>query len=125
VGSLGELSFKPGVYLYCGSALSGIFQRTHRHIREDKKIFWHIDYLTNHKKPDFIDVFISERRLECEIADFLKNHFNSINNFGSGDCNCQSHLFFLKRDILKKARDEICLKAIKDFGILNTFSLYY
>ena len=45
VGKLGSLYFKKGYYLYVGSAKRGLEARIKRHLRKDKKIFWHIDYL--------------------------------------------------------------------------------
>ena len=46
VGRLGEFYFPAGHYLYLGSALNGLESRVRRHLRRDKKLHWHIDYLT-------------------------------------------------------------------------------
>ena len=48
IGKLGRLLFKKGVYLYVGSAMNGLEQRIQRHLRTEKKIHWHIDYLLPH-----------------------------------------------------------------------------
>ncbi|MGZ7049923.1 MAG: GIY-YIG nuclease family protein, partial [Methanobacterium sp.] len=45
VGKLGKLNFKKGFYVYVGSALNSIDARIKRHLKNDKKLFWHIDYL--------------------------------------------------------------------------------
>jgi hypothetical protein len=45
VGSLGEIDFVPGWSAYVGSAMRGLRSRISRHLKRDKKIFWHIDYL--------------------------------------------------------------------------------
>ena len=47
VGRLGMLAFAKGYYAYVGSALGGLEQRIDRHLRTEKKLFWHIDYLLN------------------------------------------------------------------------------
>ena len=43
IGALGELIFKKGFYAYVGSAQSNFNQRIKRHLRKEKKLFWHID----------------------------------------------------------------------------------
>lgn len=106
IGSLGNLKFNRGFYLYIGSAMgnlgsSSLLNRVKRHIQppEDKKIHWHIDYLLNQKKNIITQLYLipSLERLECIIAkELLEMTDNFIKNFGSSDCNCQSHLFYMK-----------------------------
>jgi len=36
----------------------------------------------------------SEKRKECEIAKDLSDKFSNIQDFGSSDCKCESHLFY-------------------------------
>ena len=45
VGKLGVIRFNRGYYAYVGSAMNGIDARVGRHMRQDKKKHWHIDYL--------------------------------------------------------------------------------
>ena len=45
VGALGRHHFPVGWYIYTGSARSGLVQRIRRHLRQDKRKHWHIDYL--------------------------------------------------------------------------------
>ncbi|MEW6557704.1 MAG: DUF123 domain-containing protein [Elusimicrobiota bacterium] len=69
--------------------------RINRHLRKKKRFFWHIDYFLKFAK--ILDVIIAEtskRTTECKIAKALANRFNSVNKFGSSDCQCNSHLFF-------------------------------
>ena len=47
VGKLGNQVLEAGYYLYVGSALNGLRSRISRHLQVDKKLHWHIDYLTN------------------------------------------------------------------------------
>lgn len=94
VGSLGELDFQRGAYSYVGSALNGLEGRVKRHLREDKKFHWHIDYfLESAKVTDVIFAECKQRR-ECDIAKNLANKFSMIKDFGSSDCDCESHLFY-------------------------------
>ncbi len=94
VGSLKTIYFPGGYYAYVGSALGGLKSRLNRHLRIDKKIHWHIDYLL--QKATIKDIIIceTEDRAECTIAQALAHQFDSIPGFGSSDCKCRSHLFF-------------------------------
>lgn len=92
VGSLGSIEFKPGYYAYIGSAMNGIENRVRRHLREEKKIRWHIDYLLQHARVDEVYYKEGEEKEECRIASLFNMHY--IPKFGSSDCNCKSHLFY-------------------------------
>jgi sugar fermentation stimulation protein A len=98
IGSLGQISFKPGWYLYVGSAISGLKARIRRHFNKKKLPHWHIDYLSNKLPIITIVLFISDKRLECLIADNLKRELNFIPGFGCSDCECSSHLFFTESE---------------------------
>ena len=96
VGALGEINFEEGTYVYVGSAQNGIEQRVSRHLREDKKLHWHIDYLLNHKNVEVERVYYretEEKEEECRIAERISEFSKPVKNFGCSDCDCQSHLF--------------------------------
>ena len=95
VGKLGSILFEAGCYCYVGSALNGLRGRVARHLRHDKKTWWHIDYLV--KRADVTEVVwaLSSDRLECRIAGSLRcQGVESISGFGASDCRCSSHLFY-------------------------------
>lgn len=98
VGSLGTISFKKGFYVYVGSAMGGLEQRINRHLRKNKKTFWHIDYLLNNRGAKIIKVFYkeSEEKEECNIAGKVSKLGEHILGFGCSDCRCESHLFRIK-----------------------------
>ena len=48
VGKLGRYYFQTGYYVYTGSAMRGLDQRIARHLRSEKRLHWHIDYLLQH-----------------------------------------------------------------------------
>ncbi|MBM3253613.1 MAG: GIY-YIG nuclease family protein [Candidatus Omnitrophica bacterium] len=101
VGSLGKIFFKEGFYIYVGSAMANLTQRIDRHKRINKPHHWHIDELTT--IAEFYRVFLtrSSSRLECNIAMALAKIANwSIRGFGSSDCNCETHLFGIKKSPL-------------------------
>ena len=94
IGRLGALRFTRGYYTYVGSAMGGFTSRLRRHLRHEKKVHWHIDYLL--QKASVLDIIAAEteHRLECTIAQALTGQFESVPGFGASDCRCRSHLFF-------------------------------
>jgi len=95
VGKLGEIKFPKGYYAYVGSALNGLNARISRHLRTEKRLFWHIDYLTAY--AIVIEIFYNptQKKDECKLAHLLASEFRVIYNFGASDCGCQSHLFVI------------------------------
>ena len=99
VGSLGMKDFEAGLYVYVGSALSGIEQRVRRHKSGTKKKKWHIDYLL--EKANVISVIAipsDEKSVECAMASLLTRCEGAtlpVKGFGSSDCSCVSHLIYL------------------------------
>jgi sugar fermentation stimulation protein A len=101
VGSLGQLLFPRGFYIYVGSAERGLERRVERHRRLRKKMHWHIDWLRN--EAEFHGAFPvrTADRLECEMARVLKRISDrEVPGFGSSDCACRSHLFAMESDPL-------------------------
>jgi Uri superfamily endonuclease len=106
VGALGFITFKKGFYFYIGSAMgeygsSTLLTRVKRHFlsKNEKKIHWHIDYLLADVHSMIIKIYLvpSKYPLECIIARELSEISDGlIKNFGSSDCNCKSHLFYIK-----------------------------
>lgn len=94
IGKLGKMSFKKGFYAYVGSALNGLEKRIERHLRKEKKLYWHIDYLL--EKAEIAEVIYAktDSRVECNIAENLNKNLESVKKFGCSDCKCKSHLFY-------------------------------
>ena len=95
IGSLKAIYFPRGYYAYVGSAMGGFKSRLNRHLKSNKKPHWHIDYLLNKASINRIILCETEDRTECTIAQALSHQFDSIPGFGSSDCKCRSHLFFI------------------------------
>jgi len=106
IGKLGKLDLKKGSYVYVGSALNSLESRINRHLRRNKKIHWHIDYLLDFAL--ITDVFVKENSVkeECKVAQFFTKKLIPIKGFGCSDCKCRSHLFYGRYDeiigIIKK-----------------------
>ncbi len=103
IGALGTFYFPQGFYIYTGSAMKNLRKRVERHCRKDKKLRWHIDYLTSRKDIIIRDtlLFCSTEKQECNINMGTIEKLNAkaiIPKFGSSDCsNCPSHLLYLGR----------------------------
>ncbi len=95
VGSLGEIEFKKGRYVYVGSAKAGLWGRVKRHLSEPKKKRWHIDRIASLSISS--KVFWKEHspNLECDTARILNGGLIGIRGFGCSDCSCGSHLFYI------------------------------
>ena len=104
IGNLGTIHFLSGYYAYVGSAMKGFKSRLSHHVKVNKKVHWHIDYLLSEASIREIILCETRERAECIIAQALGQQFDSIPRFGSSDCRCKSHLFFaadeMKSDIL-------------------------
>ena len=102
VGTLGEILFNKGFYVYVGSAIRNLYQRLKRHEKHKKRIRWHIDYLREYADHLRIIPILTPEKIECELAQNLKTLAQSIiPHFGSSDCNCKSHLFYFEETPLK------------------------
>ena len=118
IGRLGCISFVPGYYAYVGSALNGLQSRISRHLREDKVLHWHVDYLLRESKIVGIFYGITEKNKECSIAAHLNGQVTAIPHFGCSDCSCKSHLFFC-RD--RKYIEEMVTGSFKKSGLSPKF----
>ncbi len=115
VGGLGSMNFLRGFYVYTGSAMGpgGIGARISRHIRTEKKIFWHIDYLVINPSVKVFALFRAESKwkMECDVNKSIVSNFDVsiVSGFGSTDCKaaCGGHLLFLR-----DTGFQICLKGI-------------
>ncbi|MDO9088070.1 MAG: GIY-YIG nuclease family protein [Anaerolineaceae bacterium] len=108
IGKLGCIQFEPGNYFYLGSAKGpgGLRARVKRHLRLEKKKFWHLDYLTPFLEFQYL-IFTLQFEKECEWSQILESNyaeFTSVPRFGSSDCrrSCNSHLYMTEYSIDQK-----------------------
>jgi Uri superfamily endonuclease len=94
IGRLGVIRFDSGYYAYIGSAMKGLRQRISRHLRNEKKLHWHIDYLLKEATVENVIVCQSHNKIECNIANEVGKEYKVINGFGSSDCRCPGHLYY-------------------------------
>ncbi|HHJ14662.1 MAG TPA: GIY-YIG nuclease family protein [Gammaproteobacteria bacterium] len=98
VGRRGWLAVEPGYYSYVGSAFGpgGLRARLGRHLRQDKALRWHIDWLRRVSSPVAVWYSTSPERLEHVWAAYFQGlrGQHPVAGFGCSDCRCLAHLFF-------------------------------
>jgi Uri superfamily endonuclease len=105
IGKKGEYDFPKGYYIYTGSAQNGLEGRINRHLRKEKKNFWHIDYLLPHCKILKVILYHQSKKnavTECELNKKLlkgKSSIVVVKGFGSSDCRCPSHLVYFTKSV--------------------------
>jgi len=95
VGRLGLFTFPPGYYIYVGSAQSGLYPRVKRHLKGEKRLRWHIDYLLEFAQVAEVWYAPGRESQECfwcQIAREMPQGEIPAKGFGSSDCRCPSHL---------------------------------
>jgi Uri superfamily endonuclease len=112
VGSLGLLRFPRGVYVYAGSAASGLGPRLMRHARPVKRVHWHIDSLTSRPECQVAGAvtFGPDGPGECDIVEAVVSipwAEMGPPRFGASDHGCGGHLVMLGE------RPELVERAVK------------
>ena len=105
IGGRGENRlFRKGFYLYVGSAMANLSARIQRHLRLRKRFHWHIDWLRSALHVHAVLPIRASARLECDLANALSREADwSVPDFGSSDCDCDTHLFGMADDPLHSA----------------------
>jgi Uri superfamily endonuclease len=114
IGKRGTFRFPRGYYVYTGSAKNGLAARVKRHLRKEKKRFWHVDYLLCHASVRGAYLSPNEKADECSIAQRTLNSPEAkviVPKFGASDCNCSAHLVFFKR------LEEVYLDSLRELAI--------
>jgi Uri superfamily endonuclease len=92
IGRLGSVTFPKGAYVYTGSAKRNFEARIARHLRREKALRWHIDYLLTAAGVSVIEVIRSQAD-ECALNQATAGAI-VVAGFGASDCRrgCGSHL---------------------------------
>ena len=127
IGKLGLANVEKGNYLYTGSALGtgavSLEQRVTRHRRRNKRVKWHVDYLTVHREIAIVNVICTEtdRRLECQISQQILSDLNGkpiIQRAGASDCKCSGHLLSVR------LRESTIMTRLKQIYVMYGEPLY-
>ena len=101
IGKLGAFDFPAGFYVYVGSAQNNLKLRIDRHLRQKKKLHWHIDYLLRQGKIISVSLYEGFKYMECVLnhkVGGIKNAAIPVIGFGSSDCLCDAHLHFFRKN---------------------------
>ncbi len=123
VGALGRLRLRRGFYVYIGSARGpgGLAARVGRHLSEEKRVRWHIDYILAAPAVRVEAVVYAESRgPECVLTRSLEERgfTHPAKRLGASDCKagCKSHFL-----ACPAASPSVCLKnvesAFRDAGL--------
>lgn len=106
IGALGRHHFPQGEYVYTGSAKRHLHARLARHLRPEKKLRWHIDYLLAHPAVCIVSVTTSNQA-ECDWNRQMKGDA-PVAGFGASDCRsgCGAHLVRLESPAQPKRCEE-------------------
>lgn len=94
IGGLGYRFFHRGSYGYVGVTRRAMKSRLDRHLKDVKRLHWHIDYLLRYGEIETIVYGQCLSDKECLLASELSRIFQFLPGFGSTNCRCPSHLFF-------------------------------
>jgi len=99
--------FKNGFYYYVGSAQKNLKSRINRHLKKEKNLHWHIDYITAIPANTISNIYLffeKGKDFECSLVqDLLKNTslYSPVKGFGNSDCSiCDSHLLYAEKQIV-------------------------
>jgi Uri superfamily endonuclease len=106
VGALGRFSCPAGWYAYTGSAKRAGRKRVARHLARDKRVRWHVDYLTTAAAAHVLgavlvpDGDLDECALNRAVGGLVGNKA-PIPGFGASDCHrgCPAHLWWSARSL--------------------------
>ena len=124
-GKLKETEYKKGVYLYVGRARKGLRARIGRHLKCQKKIFWHIDYLLQKAKIKGIWIrenYFSECLTASKIRALQPAEATGLKGFGSSDCTCLSHLFYFPSNT-SELRSLLHSLGFEKVGMIESMSI--
>ena len=116
IGKKGKINFNEGYYVYVGSAMNSLDARINRHLGNEKKLHWHVDYLLENPQSGIIQVYLSDDGIkhECELAAHVASYGIEIPDFGCSDCKCNSHLIYFNSVF---EAESACINSFKKIGL--------
>ncbi len=117
IGKLGTFYFPAGYYVYTGSAMRGLQARLARHLSNEKRLYWHIDFLLEHCKIIRYAIRVSSIKQECELAVStlsMKGARAPVKGFGSSDCKCIAHLAYFEAEPAQLPAESECHEPRKN-----------
>ena len=112
---LGKIDFDKGYYVYVGSAMNSLKSRINRHLSDEKKMHWHIDYFLKESEIEEVIFNESTEKIECGLSHYISKKATGTKGFGCSDCECESHLYYFKNrneaiECVENAYDSIAME---------------
>ena len=112
---LGKIDFDKGYYVYVGSAMNSLESRINRHLSDEKKMHWHIDYFLKESEIEEVIFNESTKKIECKLSHYISKKATCTQGFGCSDCECESHLYYFKNrkeaiECVENAYDSIAME---------------
>ncbi len=107
--------------------MNNLKKRIERHLSDEKKIFWHIDYLleSDHAKITHVYWKGSSEKEECTIARKMTQWGEPIKKFGCSDCTCESHLFRIDESISLQSISKGMGLSMEEIKILYKTNFFF
>ncbi|MBN2253075.1 MAG: DUF123 domain-containing protein [Kosmotogaceae bacterium] len=99
-----------GYYMYIGSAMSSLAERVKRHLIEEKRKHWHIDYLREKAEVVAALLLPTEEQREEELSNFVSEYGEAVSKFGASDCSTDSNLYKLESKNIERVFSSIVCK---------------
>jgi sugar fermentation stimulation protein A len=114
VGALGEIQIPAGFCVYIGSAQKNMEARISRHLRKNKTLRWHIDFLLTRASVVGHVEIQAPKSCEESIALALQRDYGYIKGFGASDSRAKSHLFIGEKENLWNATISLMKRCEND-----------
>ncbi|MDD2333551.1 MAG: DUF123 domain-containing protein [Mesotoga sp.] len=99
-----------GYYMYIGSAMSSLAERVKRHLIEEKRKFWHIDYFREKAEVVAALLLPTKEQREEELSNFVSEYGEAVPKFGASDCSTDSNLYRLESRSIERVFSSIVCK---------------
>lgn len=99
-----------GYYMYIGSAMSSLAERVKRHLIEEKRKFWHIDYFREKAEVVAALLLPTKEQREEELSNFVSEYGEAVPRFGASDCSTDSNLYRLESRSIERVFSSIVCK---------------
>jgi len=100
-----------GIYIYVGSAKRGMESRLARHTKKEKKLFWHIDYVTSRPDVRVKAIFLSPRQECTTLREVSRLGVFFGRRLGASDCTCPSHFIYVPGCNLRQVKSTLAQRG--------------
>lgn len=108
------VTMERGFYLYVGSAKRAMRARLARHLTKQKRLFWHVDYVTSCPDVTVKAIFFSSRGECATLKEVIALGIPFGRRLGASDCTCPSHFIYIPGTRLKNVMSLLAQRGFID-----------